>query len=79
MLVPLGLADPQDVPGGFHRRHVRRFVAESGTSNATSTIGFAASPGTDVDPTCSIRRARSPRIDVIRRASRSYRAGQPGS
>ena len=41
--------------------------------------GFAASPGTDVDPACSSRRTRSPSADLIRAASRSNRAGQAGS
>ena len=42
-------------------------------------IGFAASPGTDVDPTCSIVLAASPSAPRIRSASRSKRAGQAGS
>src|SRR4029079_16532785 len=44
-----------------------------------SMIGFAARPGTDVEPVCSRVMTRSPRIDRIRAASRSNNAGQRGS
>ena len=35
-------------------------VSNDSTDNAMSTIGFAASPGTDVEPTCSIFRSCEP-------------------
>ena len=35
-------------------------VSNDSTDSATSTIGFAASPGTDVEPTCSIFRSCEP-------------------
>jgi hypothetical protein len=50
--------------------------AESATSSTMSMSGFAGRPGTDVEPTCSIRITRSPRTERIRSSSRSYRRGQ---
>jgi hypothetical protein len=44
-----------------------------------SMTGFAASPGTAVDPTCSIRMAWSPNDSRIRAASAANRAGHAGS
>jgi len=44
-----------------------------------SMIGFAARPGTDVEPVCSIASARSPRIERIRASSRAKSAGHDGS
>ena len=42
-------------------------------------IGLAARPGTDVEPTCSIRRAFSPSAPRIRSASRSNSRGHSSS
>ena len=42
-------------------------------------IGLAASPGTAVEPTCSIRNAAVPSAAVIRAASRAKDSGQAGS
>ncbi len=44
-----------------------------------STIGFAARPGTDVEPTWSIRRARTPSAPRMRAASSSNAADHDGS
>ena len=35
-------------------------ASNDSTDSAMSTIGFAASPGTDVEPTCSIFRSSDP-------------------
>jgi hypothetical protein len=42
-------------------------------------VGLAARPGTDVEPVCSIRSARSGKMEVILSASRAYSPGQAGS
>ena len=42
-------------------------------------MGFAASPGTAVDPMCSMRRSRPPSASWIRAASRRNRSGHAGS
>jgi hypothetical protein len=44
---------------------------ESCTSSAISMIGLAGKLRTEVDPTCSMRTTRSPRVDRMRVASRS--------
>ena len=44
-----------------------------------STTGLAASPGTDVDPTCSMRSASSPNALCKRTASAANVPGQAGS
>src|SRR5688572_28914015 len=44
-----------------------------------SINGFAGSPGTDVEPTCSIRTTRSPSTERIRSSSRAERRGHSGS
>jgi hypothetical protein len=44
-----------------------------------SMMGLAASPGTEVEPTCSICSARQPRAWRIRPARSSYHHGQAGS
>src|SRR5580765_7042368 len=44
-----------------------------------SMIGLAARPATDVDPTCSTRRASAPSAARIRSAWRSNRTGHIGS
>jgi hypothetical protein len=42
-------------------------------------IGLAASPGTEVDPTCSSCTTRLPSTDLIRSASRWNNRGHSGS
>ena len=42
-------------------------------------IGLAASPGTAVEPTCSIRRATGPSAPAMRACSRLKRAGHAAS
>ena len=42
-------------------------------------MGFAASPGTEVEPMCSIARALSPSAVRIFASSRLKRSGQAGS
>ena len=49
------------------------------TTTVISMIGFAASPGTDVLPTCSTRRATSATTGQILRRSSSNRRGQSSS
>src|SRR5438309_1648288 len=44
-----------------------------------SMIGLATRPGTDVDPWCSMRSARSPRAARIRSSSSRKRCGHAGS
>ena len=53
--------------------------AESATVRSMSITGLAASPGTDVDPTCSTASARGPSAVRMRSASTSKRSGQEGS
>lgn len=47
--------------------------------SAMSRIGFAACPGTDVDPACSSSITRSPSAARIFSASPAYRTGHSGS
>ena len=51
----------------------------SGTTTSMSMIGLAASPGTDVLPTCSTVSATSPIADHTVRRSASYVSGQRAS
>ncbi|MGB8684577.1 MAG: hypothetical protein WCD12_16960 [Candidatus Binatus sp.] len=44
-----------------------------------SMVGLAASPGTDVLPTCSILAASPPRASATLARNVSYRRGHPGS
>src|SRR5579872_406415 len=44
-----------------------------------SITGLAARPGTAVEPTCSMRRARAPKTRRISTASAANRAGHSGS
>ena len=54
--------------------------ASSRRPGMMSMIGFAASPGTDVLPTCSMRtKAPSPHVRTISARSASKRSGQRGS
>src|SRR5579859_4227947 len=47
----------------------------SATARSMSIIGFAAKPGTDVEPTCSSRSTRSPSTPRTRSASRAKSTG----
>ena len=44
-----------------------------------SIIGLAHSPGTDVEPTCSIASTRSPSAATTRSRAASYHCGHAGS
>lgn len=79
MLIPLRLPDPQEITGFLQRRDISRFICESFTTSWMSMTGFAHSPGTEVDPTCSKRNILSPSAKRIRLASRSNNSGQRGS
>jgi hypothetical protein len=49
------------------------------TARTMSITGLAARPDTDVDPACSINRARLPSVARMRSASRPKSSGQCGS
>jgi hypothetical protein len=78
MLKPLRLADAQQVAGSFEIRDVRVF-AESFTTSSTSMMGLATNPGTEVEPVCSTRNARSPKRPRILSASSANSSGHRGS
>ena len=73
------LADTELVADVLELNPKSRSASASATVRSTSTIGFAASPGTAVDPMCSTRTAALPRARRMRARSRSKRFGQPGS
>src|SRR5215472_5621879 len=53
--------------------------ASEPTDTWMSMMGFAMRPGTDVEPTCSMRRARSPSAAFNAAASSVKRSAQAGS
>ena len=53
-------------------------VPVAGRRIARSMTGLAASPGTDVDPTCSMSQS-GPSIALSALSSWTYRCGQSGS
>src|SRR5271165_5001883 len=77
--VPPGLADRQPEPDRLQRRYVVLCTSGSATVRSMSMTGLAASPGTEVEPTCSSCSTRQPRACRIRPARWSYCRGQAGS
>lgn len=74
-----GLTDPEHVAGLLHGTDVRPLLSTSSTLSCTSMIGLAASPMTEVEPTCSVRLATSPRAEEICCRSFSKMADRVGS
>jgi hypothetical protein len=79
MLVEVWLSHPKDVAGLLQGRQVGGPFAESSTTSKMSTMGLAASPGTEVEPMCSMEGAALPSAARILASSWRNRSGQTGS
>src|SRR5215216_3752120 len=78
MLPPVGLSQMQHISGCLELRDICRLVCGVPTRSTISTTGFAARPGTDVEPTWCTPTAREPsavRMRISSRANCSTHAG----
>jgi hypothetical protein len=70
VLVPVRLSNPEHIASRAHRRGVRIFRRRVRDHEQQVDDRFRGSPGTDIEPTCSIRSAWLPSTDRILSASR---------
>jgi len=63
----------------FDLWNVLVFLGDVGTLIWMSILGLAGKPGTEVDPTCSIRRAKSPTSSLIFSRQTTNLSGRDGS
>jgi hypothetical protein len=73
------LTDPKHVAGLLHGLDVRPLVLDVIDAELHVDDRLGASPVTEVEPTCSMRRATSPRAEKIRCRSFSKPVDQVGS
>jgi hypothetical protein len=62
MLITIRFTDAKGVARDTHRWHICGLISGIGEREHHVDDGFATSPGTDVNPTCSSLRTPSPRI-----------------
>ena len=79
VLVPVRLTDVQQEPAASSSGTYAASSLGSATSRRTSMNGLAASPGTDVEPTCSTATATDPSACLIRAATSAYCLAQAAS